>query len=368
MLSLACQRLLLVLALAFGSAPLVAAPVEDIYNASVAVADQGEVERQRGIKRALAEVMVKLVGKRSILGDEGLVDVLSRANDYVVGYGYAMSSPDLGWEEPEPGSEEGTPAGKLTLQVNFEGNMLQRVLRDLLLPIWPVDRPPVVVWLVQRGASGARFYEPPELDNVIAEVEEALRRRGVPFKLPLYDLQDQMSLNAEQALAGSVAELTKAGLRYGTRHWLVLEVPTAAESRGLIWRVGGDQEHANGKHDAATGESSVTGALDAAIDHFSTAFAFQARQQQKQLAIVVGEVSSYTDFKGLMAALNQLEVVASLRVKQIEGKFVTLELQAGGDAEVVIGTLDTHRNFARIADVSDAGAGVFRYQWRADFQ
>lgn len=354
------------LALILVSSRLFAVPVEDIYGAKVAVADQSEAERQRGIKRALAEVMIKLAGKRSILGDPGLVDVLSRANEYVAGYGYEMSSPDLGMEDPDPRSEDQISEVTLTLQVNFEGNALQTVLRDLLLPIWPVDRPPVVVWLLQQDARGARFYDPPEQDVVIAEVEKVLRRRGVPFKLPLYDLQDQMSLNAEQAFAGSVAELTRAGQRYGARHWLVLEVPTGTDNRDLIWGVGGEKQHASGRHGVRAGESAVTGAVDAAIDRFSESFAFQSRQQRKQLAILVGEISSYADFKGLIVALNQLEVITGVRVTRIEGKLVTLELDAGGDPEVVPNSLDSHPNFARIADVGDTGAGAYRYQWRAD--
>lgn len=368
---LAIQRLLLCLMLLLGSAPLLAVQVADMYSATVPVAGQSEAERQRATRRALGEVMVKLVGSRAILGDEGLVDILARADDYVVGYAYSDAGPstdaDTATGSQDPDSGAGASGSSQMLRVSFEGNTLQAVLRDLLLPVWPVDRPVLVVWLVQQSASGAQFYEPDGQDTVISELEQALKRRGIAFKMPLYDLQDQMNLTAEQALVGRSNELLKAGRRYGAKHWLVLEVPVSTQTRSLTWQVGGEDENAGGKYSARAGVSPVTGAVDAAIDRFSRAFVFQARRQQRELTIVVDEVDSNDDFKALMGVLNQLEVVTGVQVRQVENAVVQLELQAGGDTGVVLDTLDGHRNFDRIMDLGAAGAGAsHRYRWRTD--
>ncbi|HAD08257.1 MAG TPA: hypothetical protein DCF62_02140 [Porticoccaceae bacterium] len=372
MTGFAMQRLLLCFVLLLGSAPLLAVQVADMYSASVPVADQSVAERQRATRQALAEVMVRLVGNRAILGDDRLVDTLKRADDYVLGYAY--SDPGLppgldtptGSEASDAGSE--VPEHSLALRVSFEGNILQSVLRDLLLPVWPVDRPVLVVWLVQQGASGVQYYEATEQDGVVSVVEAALKRRGVPFKMPLYDLQDQMSLSADQALVGSVRELLVAGQRYGARHWLVLEVPTSStQNRALTWQVGGEHENAAGKHSARLGISPVAGAVDAAIDRFSKAFVFQARHGERELDLVVGKVNSYGDFKALMDALDQLEVVTGVQVTQVEEGVLYLELRAAGDADVLLNTLDGHRNFERVMDIGAVGSS-YRYQWRADYQ
>lgn len=289
----------------------------------------------------------------------------------MLGYAYtdAGVNPDLdsttGIEVSDAGSK--APEHSLALRVSFEGNILQSVLRDLLLPVWPVDRPVLVVWLVQQGASGVQYYEAAEQDGVVPVVEAALKRRGVPFKMPLYDLQDQMSLSADQALVGSVKELLVAGQRYGARHWLVLEVPTSTQNRALTWQVGGEHENAAGKHSARLGISPVAGAVDAAIDRFSKAFVFQARHGERELDLVVGEVNSYGDFKALMDALDQLEVVTDVQVTQVEEGVLYLELRAAGDADVLLNTLDSHRNFERVMDIGAVGSS-YRYQWRADYQ
>ena len=339
--------------------------VGGLYSASVPVADQSEKLRGQAIKEGLGDVFVRLTGSRAVLADSSVRAVLGRAQEYVVEYSYADRAAD-----PSLSSSSTVPS-TLKLEVSFSAQPLERMLRQLSLPIWPADRPALMIWLVTRTANGYQFVEPFDKSVLPVGVENALKRRGVPFKVPLYDLQDQMSLTAQQAGEAVEEKLAEATRRYGIDSWLVLLVAETQNSQYQgAWFLGGDTELLRGSVSAGSLQQLIDDSVDPAIDQFSRALTYQAGQLGDEIHLLISNVDSYADFSAVTTILSAHEVVVSTQVTQVVKDLLYLDVVTEGDPQVLVRALDNNSRFARVAAVgssAEIGSGeppVFQFEWR----
>jgi hypothetical protein len=351
--------------------------VEDLYSTTVTVADKSEKLRRQAVEKALSDVLVKLTGSRRVLRDPGVLDILSQAQRYVVEYGYVdqtSSAQSGGLTEQQSPDDVGMTAS-VKLNVRFEARAVQIVLRDLLLPIWPADRPVVMIWVVTNTSKGKQFIEFADDGNVSADVKAALKRRGIPFKSPLYDLEDRMALTAQQAWQGSDEFLTGASRRYGIDHWLVLAIannealqPSQSNAQGR-WFLGGRVESSSGSISAQSQSQLVDDAIAEAIDQLSQSFTYQAGQLGEAVHLLITGIHNYQDFSGFTSLLKSFEVVESSQVTRVEKDHLYLDLVTEGDAEVLLKALNGNSQLSRVVDMGDSlDQALYRFQWRAGNQ
>lgn len=347
--------------------------VDDLYSTVVSVADKSENLRRQAVKKALSDVLVKLTGSRGILMTPGVPDVLSQAQRYVLEYGYVDQVSRVQSGRPVEKQSPGDPdvTASVELNVRFEAAAIQGVLRNLRLPIWPADRPVVMIWVVTNTSDGKQFSEFAAEDYTSANVEAALKRRGIPFKLPLYDLHDRMALTAQQAWQGSHESLTEASRRYGIDHWLVLaienhETAQSAQSNSQgRWFLGGRVESASGSVIAQSQSQLVDRAIAEAVDQFSKSFTYQAGQLGGTVHLLITGIRGYHEFSRLTSLLKRLEVVESSQVTRVEKDGLYLYLITEGDTQVLLDALDGSSQLSRVVDIGDNPAQVlFRFQWR----
>lgn len=365
--------------------------VEGLYSATVPALDQSENKRRQAIKQGLGDVLVKLTGSRTVLADPGVQGILHQAQKYLVEYGYVDQPPvsqinrQLG---ALPGSQDGdhieepignpvenlTPpdeimAPRINLNVSFEASAIQALLRELFLPIWPADRQVVMVWLVADTPEGYDFVDLADAGELAASLEEALKRRGVPFKSPLYDLQDYMALTPQQAWQGSDEQVQKASRRYGIDHWLVLRVNNttnqADEANYMArWFLGGSGESSSGSVSEPSISELIDAAIGGAIDQYSLAFTYRAGQLGETTQLLITNIDSYGDFYAVMEMLQSLEVVNSTQVNRIDKDQLYLNLVTEGNIDVLVQALENNKQFSRIVDMSDSvGQSLYRFRW-----
>lgn len=122
-------------ATAQSTAPAAANP----YEASVGVSDQSTASRDRGLREALAQVVVRVSGPSAPSTAAGLI---ARAPQYVSRYGFQRD-----------------PAGALQLVAAFDRSALDTQLRALGLPVWGyAAAPPEDLRLRISGVRDARGY------------------------------------------------------------------------------------------------------------------------------------------------------------------------------------------------------------------
>lgn len=359
--------------------------VENLYSATVPVADKSELQRNRAIQRGFGDVLVKVTGSRGVLKDPGVLDILSQAQRYVVEYGYldqtSLKSPETQLKaDPGTGAEGqivnplanneliGAP---LNLKVRYAMGPVQTALRDLLLPVWPADRPVLMLWQVKSTPEGYQFVEYTDSSGGSKSLGAALQRRGIPFKVPLYDLQDRMSVTAEQVWRGA-EQLNQASRRYGIDHWLVVKLADDKDKQALPgefsggWILGGGMARSSGNNAAQSIPQLADQTIDAAADQYSMAFTYRAGQLAETVRLLVTGIKSYRDFSSLTSLLAELEIVASSQVTRVEGDHLYLDLTTEGGAQVLINALGSDSHFSRVVDIGDSiDQALYRFQWRA---
>jgi len=369
----------------FASLPQVAlaAAVEGLYSATVKVADQSRIHRQKGFSLALAEVLIKTTGSKDIASHPGVEQALTQARNYMVKYAYLpqpqpqpdpLSPPDSGL----PAVEQAPPGFPLSVQ--FAKATVDELMRTLDLPIWPANRPEVLVWVLEQTASGYRFVEgadlPPALQN-------SFQHRGLPFQLPLYDLGDQLALSSLAAWSLNQQQLQDAAKRYGVDHWLVLRYSQLASGavRGS-WYLAGRTGNFDGESallntlQVASSDAFLSESVDQVVDRFAGKMAYFADAEADLFRLVVENIGSFAAFTQLNSFLAGLEIVNNVKVRSIDGETLVLDLATEGESRVLLRALNKEPRLSRVTQLSSdtaqapgisppPRASVEHFRWRA---
>ena len=354
----------------FASIPqlALAVAVEGLYSATVEVADQSSAQRQKGFSLALAEVLIKTTGTKDIGARPGVNQALAQASNYMVKYAYlpqleptSLSVSDSAESEPsnvvQPQIAQ-TPPG-FPLSVQFAKATVDELMRTLDLPIWPANRPQVLVWVVEQTASGYRFVESADLPQGL---QSSFQRRGLPYQLPLYDLGDQLALSSLAAWSLNRQQLQDAAKRYGVDHWLVLRYSQLSSGgvRGSWYLTGrkgdfaGDSALLNTLQVASNGEF-LSASADQVVDRFARQMTYFADAEANLFRLVVENIGSFAAFTQLNSYLGGLEIVNSVKVRSIEGDTLVLDLATEGESRVLLRALNKEPRLSRVTQVGDSG-------------
>ncbi len=359
----------------------------DIYRADTLVKSQSESERNAAARTTFSEMIVRVSGQRSALDHPAIKAALPKAKNYLFGFSYKSSSEKI--------TVDGKTFPAVGLQLNYEPQSVEQLLRDSQLPLWPAVRPKVLVWLVAKEPAGLRLV--PELIDLQAMQLQA-QYRGLPLSFPKMDLEDSLSLTADDLWALDIEKIKTASLRYKVdailigRYTpynlgpippavaidpLVAEMPieavavssvasssaaSSAAADGLIeatpapiiqgpWLGDWQLIHANSDHSFADETPEVKGlfasAIDHAADYFANQYAIMPNSQGPQtLVLRVGNIASFGDFKKAQAYLNELAMVQHLEVIKINAEGMLVRLTTEGDAKLLMSTLALGRRLA----------------------
>jgi len=373
-----CKALLITFFASLSQVAL-AVDVEGLYSATVEVADQSRGQRQKGFSLALAEVLVKTTGTKDIAARPGVSQALAQASNYMVKYAYLpqpvpISPPDNELPEIDP-----TPPG-FPLSVQFAKATVDELMRTLDLPIWPANRPELLVWVVEQTASGYRFVDGADLPQGL---QSSFQRRGLPFQLPLYDLGDQLALSSLAAWSLNQQQLQDAAKRYGVDHWLVLRYSQISSGavRGSWYLAGrkgnfaGDSALLNTLQ-ADSNDGFLSASVDQVVDRFARQMAYFADAEADLFRLVVENIGSFAAFTQLNSFLGGLEIVNSVKVRSIDGDTLVLDLATEGESRVLLRALNKEPRLSRVTQLGDdtpepSGMGspprasVEHFRWQA---
>ena len=362
-------KTLVIAAFASLSALGFAATVEGLYSATIKVPDQSLEQREKGFSLALAQVLVKTTGAKDILSRSGVNATLTQAKRYLVKYAYlprleveptALESDQLEVEQFEINQSEIEQVPVIQgfpLSVQFAKVTIDDLIRKLDLPIWPANRPELLIWMLEQTASGYRFIDNSDLP---AELQAHFQSRGLPVQLPLYDLQDQLALKPVDAWSLNQQKLSDAANRYRADHWLVLRYSHIASGaiRGS-WYLS-----------AHSGDFSSDGALlnilevdstaaflnnsaDQVVDLFAGKMAYFADAEANLFRLVVENIGSFTAYSALNGFLGGLEIVNAVKVRSIEADTIILDLATEGETRVLLRALNKESRLSRITQLND---------------
>jgi hypothetical protein len=206
----------LVVSLSLLCLPLAAQPVSGLYQVREVVASQQPEERDGALNRALQTLVMRLTGDPQALQNPGLAALRADPQQIISRYGY----------------EAGTPQ---TLLVEFDPISSERALRQAGLAIWGANRPAILAWWLNDTSDGSALVG--DAQPAATPLRNAASRSGLPLRLPLADLDEQLLASAENLAASQPEALLPASERYNADALLAVQAHEADGQWQAQWQL-----------------------------------------------------------------------------------------------------------------------------------
>lgn len=219
------RNTLLALCLGLAGVCAQAEPLANLYQVREPLT-QADEDRDALLRRALDTLVLRLTGTPEALQQPGLA-ALRQSPQQIV-------------------SQFGVTADGAALLVEFDPASSERVLRQAGLPLWGNNRPALLAWWLEESTDGSS-----QLLGDGQEGAEVLRRaaqhRGLPLRLPLADLDEQLAVTAQTLAAGELQALRPLSERYAADVLLAVQTREAEGQWQGSWRIEFLDQHAQGQ-------------------------------------------------------------------------------------------------------------------------
>lgn len=185
--------------------------VKGLYQVREPVSSQAPEERTQATQRALETLVVRLTGDPKAAQNPGLAAIQKDPQQIISQYGFEAGPPEV-------------------LKVDFDPASTQAALRRAGLSLWGANRPSILSWWLNDSAEGASLVGDGQASA--APLRRAAQHRGLPLRLPLADLSEQLVATAPNLEGADPAPLREASDRYNADALLAVH----AREEGGQWQ------------------------------------------------------------------------------------------------------------------------------------
>lgn len=209
--------------------------VKGLYVVREPVNGQSAQERDEATQRALDTLVMRLTGDPKAAQSPGLAELRKDPQQIISQFGFEAGPPEV-------------------LKVNFDPGTTAQALRRAGLPMWGADRPSILSWWLNDSAEGSSLVGDGQASAT--PLRRAAQHRGLPLRLPLADLNEQIVATAPNLEGTDPAPLKTASDRYNADAILAVHAHEEGGQWQANWRLWlGNQKEAG----------SVQGADQAAV-------------------------------------------------------------------------------------------------------
>lgn len=306
-----CVRLMF-FCLSLLSLPALAAPVAGLYQVREAVADQQPESRDAAMQKALQTLVQRLTGDAKAAQSSALESLRKDPQQIVSQYGYEDD----------------------VLVVEFDPASTDRQLRQAGLALWGANRPAILAWWLTESPEGAQLVG--ESQSAAAVLRSAAQHRGLPLRLPLADLSEQLLGTADVLLANDPQALREASERYAADALLAVQASESGGSWQATWRLWLGEEREQGKAEAADQAALADAVMLAVNERLAPRFLVKPGAAQSLTLVIEGaDLSRF-------AALERLLEPFAARLQEIDGQRLTYQVNASPEqlrAQLALGQL-----------------------------
>ncbi|QHG63715.1 DUF2066 domain-containing protein [Pseudomonas putida] len=190
--------------------------VSGLYQVREPVEGQGAEARSAATAKAFDTLVLRLTGDPKVAQNPALADVRKDPQQII----------------NQVGTEAGPPESVL---VEFDPGSTERALRKAGLALWGSNRPSILGWWLNESAEGSNLVGDGQASA--QPLRRAAQHRGLPLRLPLADLQEQLVANAKQLEGNDPAPLREAAERYGADAMLAVHAHEADGKWQGTWQL-----------------------------------------------------------------------------------------------------------------------------------
>ena len=334
--------------------------VDNLYRERVLVANQSDAVRNQAAAEALQLVLLRASGRQTLADSTALTRALAKPQRLIDSFRYESALDD------EAGQAQ------TRLQMTFSQNSVESLLRDAGLPIWPENRPSLLMWLVRDDVHTGRqivaFADEPEVE---AQLVISAQRRGLPQVLPLLDLQDQLSLGAEQLWQLDQQAITAASARYAVDAILVGRY---SQTTGGEWLASWSLQHRQKQQLFDSRGDDLQALFDRGLGevahYLSGIYGITATDRHADtLVMEVSGIDRFPSYVALTDYLDSLAVLRHVQLLEVRGQSLRFALQPEGRMSLLLDALALDKRLKPEAVVTIAGPSqprapqLLRFYW-----
>ncbi|MXW52568.1 MAG: DUF2066 domain-containing protein [Gammaproteobacteria bacterium] len=311
-------KLCFLLMLASSAHPLFAEPLDWLYDVEVEVPTRSPAIAENAIQRALKICLMRVSGLDEIEESDVIRSALEEPSAYLLQYRFETVTDPTGNE-------------KDVLEANFDKKLIMELTQRARLPIWPADRPSILMWMSIRSASSSSMLRTGNSEGV--RIAQRARDRGVELVLPLMDLTDRQLLNASSIDGKFWLDVREASARYSAELTLAVSSHQNIFGDARLYVTVWFQDHRESWIiDKVESEAAGIVALDHAVDFLTDRFSID-RAIQHILSIEVSNIDTIHSYSELLRYLERQEFIDRLEVASYHDGVIELEIYTPSAAE-----------------------------------
>jgi hypothetical protein len=209
--------------------------VKNLYQVRQPVSGQTPEVRDQATQQALDTLVLRLTGDPKAAQNPGLAALRKDPQQIISQYGFDAGPPEV-------------------LKVDFDPTTTEQALRRAGLSLWGANRPSILGWWLNDSTEGSSLVGDGQASA--APLRRAAQHRGLPLRLPLADLSEQIVATAPNLEGTDATPLRGVSERYSADALLAVHAREEGGQWQAKWHLWlGDQKEAG----------SVQGADQAAV-------------------------------------------------------------------------------------------------------
>ena len=352
--------------------PSLALQVSGLYSQQIPVTNDGEAERNRAFKEALAAVVVKVSGDPRWLENPAIERAIAQAQNYVEATSYISESIQLPLEDntasADTDEEQFYTAEQRIISVNFAAALIDELLEDANIPVWDGNRPSVLVWMVLQSSAGDReFLTADSNPEIVKVMQDFAAARGLPIIFPVLDFEDRRTLTENVVWNLDEAAISIASERYGADSILAGRLHfTASDELVGLWQFQFQEEA-----DVFDGfDSELQSYLYDPLNRITTRLAgyFAILPESidgRSVRLRIDGIKNLNAYSSLLSYVENLGLVATVTTAEVDGERIELQLRLVGDTRQLYEQIALDRDLLPINNtVEDSSlATLLHYRW-----
>ena len=348
-----------------------AVEVTDLYEASVAIKSRNNADRATALKEALAAVMVKVGGDKSVLDNKIIKKSLQNYHAYLNQYRYQLKMLPV----IEQTIDSSKVPEQLFLLASFNEDKINQLFQQASLALWGSLRPQLLLWLVDEDGLTRTIMSNSTVSPLPSIVNYFSIQRGLPIIMPLMDLTDASQITSSDIWGRFEQPVRKASKRYSAEAIVIMRISnsslraieasknkrkkskdcgvacTQAELNKqsyildwslLSWSPNGDQtsirQEYQGKEREALLNQGLSDITELIYQHYAV-----STINSNDFIIEVDNIGSMTTYVDVFDFLSNLSAVKSVTLLQAEGTSRRFKLQLLGSVNAFIASLSLNK-------------------------
>lgn len=340
--------------------------IEDLYQATIRVESRdSEQERRRAFSDAMTEVLAKVSGLSTSGNSASIRRALNNPDPYVESW---RTQANLLPANPEAAISELQEV--IEIEVNFYESEIQRLLDENNMPIWPINRPETLVWMVVEDELEERQMlssDNREELNRITALQNSANARGLPLLFPLLDLEDQLRLNVNRLWELDEAAILNASRRYQAESILALRIYRSLSGEVLAKSLYFFRDNVFSYEEFELSEEDfIKGSINLATNELSQYYAvlISGTENSVRINLQVDGINSPEDYAALLNYLNTLEGISSFQLTRAAASSLSLQLETGGQLRQLVETIALEPSLQEVVELSRTDDDVsMHYRW-----